>query len=168
MTIIGQNKLYKKQIDEKLIEYRYINKEKEIALFDWKITPLNLLSTKTEQYWFILEQDDKKLIFLWDEAIDILEKIDYNNIIKSDWLLCEAFCLDSEKNEKLPHEKSHITAKEAGELAKALQVKNLLLSHIDNHILDRKKQLLEIKNEARSYFNWNIEVPTDNEILHLR
>jgi ribonuclease Z len=168
MTIVGQNKLYKKQIDEKLIEYIYINKEKEITLFDWKITPLNLLSTKAEQYWFILEQDGKKLIFLWDEAISILEKIDYNSIIKSDWLLCEAFCLDNEKDEKLPHEKNHITAKEAGEIGEILEVKNLLLSHIDNHILDRKKQLLEIKSEAKLYFDWNIEVPTDNQTIQLR
>ena len=168
MTIVWQDKLYKKQIDEKLIEYIYINKQNEISLFNWRIKPLNLLSTKAEQYWFILEQDEKKLIFLWDEAISILEKIDYNSIIKSDWLLCEAFCLDNEKDEKLPHEKNHITAKEAGEIGETLEVKNLLLSHIDNHILDRKKQLVDIKNEAQSYFQWNIQVPEDNQTIILR
>jgi len=168
MIVVWQEKLHKQQINEKLIEYVYVDKEKEIALFDWKIRPLNLLSTKTEQYWFILEQDDKKLIFLWDEAINILEKIDYNNITKSDWLLCEAFCLDNEKNNKLPHEKNHITAKEAAEIAETLQVKNLVLSHIDNHIIDRKNQLVEIKNEARVYFKWNIEVPEDNQTIQLR
>lgn len=168
MHIVGKHKLYQQQIDEKLIEYRYINKEKEIALFDWTITPLNLLSTKAEQYWFILKQGDKKITFLWDEAIDVLKKLDYKDMIKSNWLLCEAFCLDSEKNEKQPHEKSHITAKESGEIANTLQAKNLILSHISNHVIDRKKQLSEIKHEAWLYFDWNIEVPRDNQIIQLR
>lgn len=168
MWIIWQSKLYEKQINEKLIEYIHINKTPEIALFDWKIYPLNLLSTKAEQYWFILKQDNKKLIFLWDEAIDILEKIDYEKLIDSDWLLCEAFCLETEKNERLPHEKNHITAMEAWEIANKIQTKNLILSHINNHIPDRQKQLSEIQEEAKSHFQWKIEVPTDNQTIELR
>jgi len=121
-------------------------------LFDWKIKPLNLLSEKTEQYGFILEQNDKKLVFLGDEAIDIAEKINNKDIINSDRLLCEAFCLENEKDVKAPHEKHHITSQEAGILANTLQTKNLIISHIDNHILDRKKQLSEIKNEAQLFF----------------
>jgi ribonuclease Z len=115
MAIVGQDKLYKKQINEGLVEYIHINKQKEISLFNWKIKPLNLVSTKAEQYWFTLQQDSKKLIFLWDEAINILEKINYKEMTESDRLLCEAFCLDNEKDERLPHEKNHITAKESWE-----------------------------------------------------
>jgi len=168
MIIVWQHKLYKKQIDEKLIDYTHINKLQEITLFDWKIKPLNLLSEKTEQYGFILEQNDKKLVFLGDEAIDIAEKINNKDIINSDRLLCEAFCLENEKDVKAPHEKHHITSQEAGILANTLQTKNLIISHIDNHILDRKKQLSEIKNEAQLFFQWNITVPEDNETIKLR
>lgn len=167
MTIVWQNKLYKKQIDESLIEYLYINKQKKISLFDWKIKPLNLLSTKAEQYGFILEQNNKKLVFLGDEAIDIAEKINNEEITNSDRLLCEAFCLENEKDSKSPHEKYHITARESWILANTLQTKNLIISHIDNHIVDRKNQLSNIKNEAQALFQWNIQVPQDNEKIQL-
>jgi ribonuclease BN (tRNA processing enzyme) len=167
MTIVWQHKLYKRQIEEKLIEYTYINKLNEITLFDWKIQPLNLLSEKTEQYGFILEQNSKKIVFLWDEAIDIAEKINNKEITNSDRLLAEAFCLENEKETKVPHEKHHITAKECWILAHTLQTKNLIISHIDNHILDKKKQLSNIKNEAQLFFQGNIKVPEDNETINL-
>ena len=168
MVIVWQQKLYNKQIDEKLLDYIHINKYPQINIFDRIIKPINLLSTKTEQYWFLLEQKDKRMIFFWDEAIDVLQKIDYQEMIGSDWLLCEAFCLESEKEERLPHEKNHITSQETWQLANTLEVENLIISHINNHISDRKKQINDIRQDASIYFKWNICVPLDNELIHLR
>lgn len=168
MIIVWQHKLYKKQINENLVKYIHINKHQNIKLFDREIKPINLLSTKTEQYGFLLQHNQKKLTFFWDEAINILEKINHKEIIGSDWLLCEAFCLESEKDERLPHEKNHITAQETGQLAENLQVKNLIVSHINNHIPNRKEQLWDIKKEISLFFEWNIYVPEDNETIKLR
>lgn len=130
--------------------------------------PLNLYSKKTEQYGFILQQSDKRLIFFGDEAINILERSDLDNLSYADRLLCEAFCTRQYENICKPHEKSHITAYEAGYIAHKLCPKNLILSHISDHLPNREEQLEDIKKEAQEKFDGTVVVPYDNDTIQLR
>ena len=49
-----------------------------------------------------------------------------------DWLLHEAFCLESEADIFHPYEKHHSTVADASKLAEELHVKNLLLYHTED------------------------------------
>ena len=82
---------------------------------------------------------------------------------KAKWLLCEAFCLDNQKDIVKPYEKHHSTVKAASLLANLLEVEKLLLYHSEEMNLEKRKQLYT--NEAKLYFNGNIYVPDDLEIF---
>ncbi len=82
-----------------------------------------------------------------------------------DWLLHEAFCMDSEAKIFKPYEKMHSTAKMASKIAMNLNVKNLILYHTsDNDLKNRKKLYTQ---EAQEYFKGNIYVPDDLDIIEL-
>ena len=59
----------------------------------------------------------------------------------------------------------HSTVKSASITASSLNVKNLLLYHgSDNDILNRKKLYTD---EARKFYNGNIYVPDDLDVIQL-
>lgn len=167
MDIVGQDKLYHKQIEEHLIKYIYIDTLPSIKLNKRTLKPINLHSSKTEQYGFILHHEDKIVSFFGDEAITILQRDDLTRFKGSDRLLCEAFCTEADKDTKKPHEKNHITALETWTIADKLQVKNLVISHIDNYLPDRVQQLQDIKYEAAKTFHGTILVPNDGDTIIL-
>ncbi len=81
------------------------------------------------------------------------------------WLLCEAFCLESESHLFHPHEKWHSTALESARTAEALAVERLLLYHTeDTHLPDRKRRYTD---EARQAFRGPIYVPDDLDTVAL-
>lgn len=89
----------------------------------------------------------------------------YEKVNGADWVMHEAFCLDSEENIFHAYEKNHSTVKTASEIMNKLNVKNLILYHTEEtHGDDRKKLYLD---EARKYFRGNAYVPNDLEIIEL-
>ena len=83
----------------------------------------------------------------------------------SKWLLHEAFCLHSQADIYKPYEKSHSTVKDACLAAQELHVENLLLYHtVDKYMGNRKDLYLA---EGKQYFQGNIYVPEDLELLVL-
>lgn len=127
-----------------------------------EITFFDILSTKAKQFGFTLQLADGKLTCLGDEP--------YNPVCQpfvqgSKWLLSEAFCLYKDREVFKPYQKHHSTVKEASELAKSLQVENLLLYHTEEKNLARRKELYT--TEAKQYFKGNIFVPDDLEKIQL-
>ena len=61
---------------------------------------------------------------------------------KADWLMHEAFCLYSQRNQYDPYEKHHSTVREACELASCLNVPNLILYHTEDDNIERRKHCI--------------------------
>ena len=154
--------------DKKLI-FNNIKDRKEENINWFKLIPVNLKSKKMEQYWFHLESNWKKILFFWDEAINIFNRNDLDEFYWADFLICEAL---------LTHEMSiqwwgtidnikmsHITAREAWKIASKLNVKNLVLIHTyEVFEWDRQKVLIL---DAQIEFKWKIFVPNPWDIIEL-
>lgn len=113
-------------------------------------------STKMKQFGFQLQIEEKKLTCLGDEPFHEQTRC-YAK--ESDYLLCEAFCLDEDKEVFKPYEKHHSTALDAGRLARELSVKNLLLYHTEDSKLSERKE--RYAKEAGYMFDGEIYVPDD-------
>ncbi|WP_195971141.1 MBL fold metallo-hydrolase [Clostridium thermobutyricum] len=139
------------------IRFIEVENNSEFTILNRKTVFFDIKSTKLLQFGFKVElENGKTLTFLGDEP--------YNKDLKSyafgvDYLLHEAFCLYSEKDEFKPYEKHHATVKDACINARELKVKTILLYHTeDKNILNREK--LYIK-EGKEEFNGTILVPND-------
>lgn len=130
---------------------KYIINGIEYIFFDIK-------ARGTKQFGFKTIINNKKLIFLGDEP---LNPILYERIKDADYVMHEAFCLDSEENIFHAYEKHHSTVKSACEVMDKLNIKNLILYHTeDSHGNERKKLYLD---EGNKYFKGNLLVPDDME-----
>lgn len=116
----------------------------------------------TKQFGFECMINDKRLVFLGDETLNphLYDKVKY-----ADYVMHEAFCLDSEEEIFHAYEKNHSTAKSASEIMNKLEVKNLILYHTeDSHGAERK---LLYANEGKTYFNGNVIVPDELEVINI-
>lgn len=129
----------------------------------FKFTFFDIFSNKTKQFGFNVAFDNgKTLACLGDEPFNIDCK---KFVEKKDFLLCEAFCLYSQRDIFKPYEKFHSTVADAAKLAQELNIKNLVLYHTEDKTLLTKKQ--DYKNEAEQFFKNNIIVPFDLEIINI-
>lgn len=167
MEIIWKWTYYTNQKYNWNICINYINQWTDIHIWNWTISPINLFSSKDEQHWFILTQEENKLVFFGDEAVNILNRKDLDLYKWADRLLCEAFCIDSDKEYQEPQKKQHITAQEAWYIAQTLWIKNLILSHISDYTDNRMQQITAIKADAMKNYLWPIIVPHDNDTIDL-
>lgn len=128
-----------------------------------KITFFDILSTKEKQYGFqAVLSDGQRLVCLGDEPYQ--EKC-RKYVMHADWMLCEAFCMEEDKQIYHPHEKHHSTALDAGKTADLLGVKKLVLYHTeDDDLSDRKRRYTK---EVRTYYGGNVFVPDDLEKIDL-
>lgn len=116
----------------------------------------------TKQFGFECIVNEKRVMFLGDET---LNPNLYEKVKKADYVMHEAFCLDSEEDIFHAYEKNHSTAKSASEVMNTLEVKNLILYHTeDSHGTERK--LLYTK-EAQESFHGNVIVPDELEIIEI-
>lgn len=161
------SKLLKTKVTDlfgKKIIFEIIAHDKHITINNWKIKCFNIQSKKEEQYGFRLEfLDGITFVNLGDEPYN-----DYllSYVKNTDFLLHESFCLDRDQEIFKPHEINHSTVKDAAENATELNVKNLILFHTeDKETFDNRKELYT--EEAKKFFNGNIFVPNDLEIITL-
>ena len=129
-----------------------------------RLTFFDIFSDKTKQFGFkAVFPSGKVLTCLGDEPFN--EKC-RNFVQNCDYLMCEAFCLYSQKDIFKPYEKFHSTALDAGKLAKSLFAKNLILYHTEDETLQTRKSTYT--SEGRTVFNGNIFVPDDFEVIDLK
>ncbi len=111
-----------------------------------------------KQYGFDCLMENQKLFFLGDEPLN--QQL-YNIVQGADYVMHEAFCLDSEKDKFRPYEKNHSTAMSTCQIMDSLGVKNVILYHTEEtHGTLRKKLYIE---EGRKYFKGRVFVPNDME-----
>lgn len=128
-----------------------------------KLQFFDIASTKIKQFGFRADlPEGKVLACLGDEP--------YNErcreyVEQADWLLCEAFCLYSDREIFSPYEKHHSTALDAGRLAAVLGIKNLVLYHTEDKNLAVRK--VKYTEEAASVFSGTVYVPDDLEKIEL-
>lgn len=148
------------------IQFIPICEEDKITECGMQLEIIDINSTKQPQLGFkaVISNYDKvlTLVCLGDEPC---HKTCEGYVKNTDWLLAEAFCLKSEAELFHPYEKNHSTAYDAGQMAKKLGIKNLLLYHTeDSDLENRAKKYTE---EAAQNFKGNIFVPDDLEVIRI-
>ena len=132
-------------------------------ILDYDVTFFDILSTKAKQYGFTMRlKNGQKLTCAGDEP---LNENCFGYAEGSDWLMHEAFCLYSQRDQYNPYEKHHSTVREACELAAYLNVPNLILYHTEDDNIERRKALYTA--EGRLYYKGNLYVPDDLECIEL-
>ena len=126
-------------------------------------TAFDIGSTKARQFGYrLFLPDGQSFVCLGDEPYN--EKNE--SLARSaDWLLSEAFCLFGDAARFKPYEKHHSTALDAGRLAAALGVKNLVLYHTEDATLPTRRAAYTA--EAAEHFSGSIFVPDDGEMIDL-
>lgn len=126
-----------------------------------EFTAIDTKAKKNALLGFEVVLNNKRLCFLGDEERN--PEL-YPKIENADYVMHEAFCLDSEEKIFKPYEKHHSTVKSVCEKMDKLNIKNLILYHTeDTH--KSKKELYT--NEAKKYFKNNVIVPEDMETIEL-
>ena len=127
------------------------------------LTVFDILSTKAKQFGFRATlPDGQVLTCLGDEPCNE-QCFDFAR--GADWLLTEAFCLYEDRDTFKPYEKHHSTAKDAGEMAQMLGVKNIVLYHTEDKTIATRKS--RYTAEAQAVFTGNVYVPDDLEVIAL-
>lgn len=120
------------------------------------------LSKRVKLFGFECLLNNKKLVFLGDE---VLSPNLYDRFKNFDYVMHEAFCLDSEKNIFHAYEKNHSTTRSVSEVMNKLNIKNLILYHTEETHGKLRKELY--MKEAQEYFKGNVIVPDDLEVINL-
>ncbi len=133
------------------------------TILNCELTFFDIYSTKAKQFGFTFRnENNEKIVFLGDEPYN--PKC-YQYCQQADWLLHEAFCLYEKREIYKPYEKHHSTTKDASEVACQLNAKHLVLWHSEDDDLKHRKEMYT--KEAKQYFNGEIFVPDDLEIIDL-
>ena len=152
-----------KYIDERL-HLVEVKDGQEINILGCKTVFFDILSTKAKQFGFSMDLGNgEKLTCCGDEPFNESTR---KYAQGSQWLLHEAFCLDSQADIFKPHQKHHSTVKEACQLAQSLQVKNLIIYHTEDRNIKQRKSLYT--EEGKPYFNGHLFVPDDLEVFELK
>ena len=132
-------------------------------ILDYDVTFFDIHSTKAKQYGFTTTlKNGRKLTCAGDEP--------YNpkcepHVSGSNWLLHEAFCLYEDRERFNPYEKHHSTVKDACQLAGEMGIQNLVLWHTEDKTIENRKE--RYLNEGRAFYEGNLFVPDDGEIIEL-
>ena len=151
-----------KHIDE-LINIIIVKDNETLNICDMNYTFFDAKAKANKLYGFETTfNNGETLVFLGDETLN--EKL-YDRIKNKDYVMHEAFCLDSEADKYKPYEKNHSTVKSVCNNFKDLNIKNLILYHtLDNNKEKRKELYLK---EAKKYYNGNVLVPDDLDTIKM-
>ncbi len=127
------------------------------------VTFFDIHSVKEKQFGFLaVLPDGQKFACLGDEPF---QETCRAYVAGCDWLLCEAFCLDRDKEIFKPYEKKHSTALDAGKVAKELGARRLALYHMEDSCLTQRKE--RYIREAQIHFGGKVYAPDDLERIRL-
>lgn len=155
-------KKFTSYLDNRIL-FKSIEDATSLNIMDWTINFFDIKSNKQLQYGFSIKlKSHKALVFLGDEPYND-NLFSYANDV--DYLIHEAFCLYSQRDIFHPYEKFHSTVKDACENAQKLHVDNVILIHSEDKNLQNKKKLYT--EEGTQFFNGNIIVPNDLEVIYL-
>ena len=137
------------------------NEERDIL--GYHVTFFDIHSTKAKQFGFTMNlKNGKKFTCTGDEPF---QELCLPYVEGSSWLLHEAFCLYSQREQFHPYEKHHSTVREACQLAEQLSIPNLVLWHTEDKNLSQRKWLYT--EEGTEFYSGRLIVPDDREIIPL-
>ncbi len=145
-----------------MVDFRVLNDKDKYNINGIDYTFFDIKAKGTKQFGFVCSLNEKRFAFLGDET---LNPSLYERIKDFDYVMHEAFCLDSEENIFHAYEKNHATTKSVSEVMNKLEVKNLILYHTEDSHKENRKELYT--NEAQTYFNGKVLVPNDLEIIEI-
>ena len=159
-------KLLRKEQQKYLDKRIFINSVKDhetVKILNYNIEFLDLHAKSDIQYGFkTVLNNGKVLVFTGDEPMD--ESL-YDDARNADYLLHEAFCLEEESMYFKPREKNHDTVAFAALKASKIGIRNLVLWHSNDNLGKNRKD--KYSKEALKYFNGNVYVPDDLDIIEL-
>ncbi len=147
---------------DKQILFREVTDGEKLNLAGFDIQPFDIGSKKMKQFGFQLDlPDGQQVCFAGDEPVKpSTEKYARN----AKWLFSEAYCLYADRDTYKPYERSHVTSLDVGNIARDMNVQNLLIYHTEDYGPDRRALMTQ---EAGSVFSGNIFVPEDMETVEL-
>lgn len=161
LTDLTLQKKFVSLIDDRIIIH-VVQDGENASLLNHSVTFFDIHSTKAKQYGFKIQDEEKQLVYLGDEPLN-QKCVDYLKNIK--WLVCEAFCLYSQREIFKPYEKHHATVKDACELAEKYQVPHMVLVHTEDKNYENRKDLYI--EEGKTYYHGDLNIPYDLERIEL-
>ena len=162
---VSKHILARKSVEKVLsvVDFHILDDDEKVQINGINYRFFDIKARGTKQFGFECIIEGKRLVFLGDETLNVNL---YDMVRNADYVMHEAFCLDSEETIFHAYQKNHSTVKTASEVMNSLNVKNLILYHTeDSHGNERKE--LYIKEEQEC-FKGNIYVPEDMEIIELK
>ena len=144
------------------VDFKILNDGNKYNIYGVDYTFFDAQAKGTKLFGFKCILNNKKLVILGDETINPNL---YDRINGFDYVMHEAFCLDSEENVFHAYEKNHSTAKSVSQIMNKLDVKNLILYHTEESHGENRKELYT--KEAKSVFDGNIIVPNDLDVIEI-
>jgi len=145
-----------------VVEFKVLKEGQSYDINGIEYTFFDIQARGTKQFGFECNIQGKKLMFLGDET---LNPNLYDKVKDAEYVMHEAFCLDSEENIFHAYEKNHSTVKSVSEVMNELNVKNLILYHTEESHGNSRKNMYE--DEGKEYFKGNILVPNELEIIDI-
>lgn len=145
-----------------IVNFKILNDGDQYQINGVNYSFFDIKAKGTKQFGFKCELNNKKLAFLGDET---LNSDLYESIRGYDYVMHEAFCLDSEERIFHAYEKNHSTTKSVSEVMNKLNVKNLILYHTEDTHHEQRKNLYT--KEAQQYFEGTVIVPNELENIEL-
>lgn len=145
------------------IVFNSVTDNEKRRILDYTVLFFDIHSQNALQYGVKIRLPDGQIVtFLGDEHYD--EKC-LCHAVAADWLICDALCLEAEKEIHHPHAIHHSTVKDSCLLAQRVKARNLILWHSeDDQIELRKARYIA---EGRQYFTGIIHVPDDLDVIDL-
>ena len=162
---VSKHILARKSVEKVLsvVDFHILDDDEKVQINGINYRFFDIKARGTKQFGFECIIEGKRLVFLGDETLNVNL---YDMVRNADYVMHEAFCLDSEENIFHAYQKNHSTVKSASEVMNRLEVKNLILYHTEESHGDERKKLYT--QEAQETFKGNIYVPDDLDIIELR
>ncbi len=126
-----------------IVDFKVLNDGDKYNINGVDYTFFDIQAKGTKQFGFECSLNGKRLAFLGDET---LNPNLYDRISNFDYVMYEAFCLDSEENIFHAYEKNHSTTRSVGEVMNKLEVKNLILYHTEESHKENRKNYIQKKH----------------------
>lgn len=148
---------------DKRIFINILHDREHFKVNSYDFEAIDIKAHSDKQFGFkITLNNGKKLVFTGDEPLREELQEEFKNY---DWLLHEAFCLESEAEKYKPREKDHDTVMMASQKAEKLGIKNLILWYSQENLGEKRKEIYIA--EAKENYTGNIYVPDDLDIIEL-
>ncbi len=123
---------------DKRIFFQAVENGEEVSIQGCDFTFFDIYSVKLKQFGFKTVLPNRQIVScLGDEPYNA-KTAQY--VRKSDWLICEAFCLESDAEKYNPREKYHSTVIDASTNAQELGVSHLIFYHTEEDTIATRKQ----------------------------